>query len=152
LRSFFRSAAIAALVFSLSIATTCGVRADDGSVGPVKYANGDVAKATEKCGPGDTCATITLANGDELRVLTGGSGACNPYVMTFMRYRAKALEAVWSTPTDRFPDAQGAFGGTRCGAFRNTHMMIDGGVIDMGIFNNKDGTVFIKFFGGTPAS
>ena len=120
----------------------------DGSAGPVKYANGDVATATVKCGPGELCATIVQANGDQIKILTGGSGHCNPYVMTFMRYHAGQLDAVWSTPTDRNPDTSGAFGGATCGNFRNTHMKLENDVIDMGIFQNKDGTVFVLFFGG----
>lgn len=76
----------------------------DGSAGPVYYQNGDSAVATDGCGPGDYCATISLAGGDTIKVLTGGSGLCNPYVMTFMRYHAGQLDRVWSTPTDRAAD------------------------------------------------
>ena len=118
----------------------------DGSAGPLKYSNGDIATATAKCGPGDLCATIQMSNGDSIKVLTGGSGRCNPYVMTFMKYHAGQLDSVWVTPTDRTPDSSSAFGGGNCGGFRNTHMLLDGGVVDMGIFQNKDGTVFVQFF------
>lgn len=121
----------------------------DGSAGPVKYANGDVATATAECGPGEVCGNLTLANGDQVKILTGGSGRCNPYIMTFMRYHQGQLDAVWSTPTDRNPDSSGGFGGPKCGNFRNTHMMLDGGTVDMGIFQNKDGTVSVQFFGGS---
>jgi len=120
----------------------------DGSAGPVTYSGGAVATATPKCAPGELCATIVLGNGDSVKVLTGGSGKCNPYVMTFMRYHAGQLDAVWSTPTDRTPDVQRAFG-VRCGNFQNTHMPLENGTIDMGIFQNKDGTVFVQFFGGS---
>jgi hypothetical protein len=123
----------------------------DGSAGPVAYPNGDVATATARCGPGDVCATIALQGGDQIKVLTGGSGHCNPYVMTFMRYHKDALDAVWSTPTDRNPDSSGGFGGGACGGFRNTHMLVDGAV-DMGVFQNKDGSVFVQFFGGSPTA
>jgi hypothetical protein len=122
----------------------------DGSAGPVYYSNGDVAVATPKCGPGELCATLTQASGDQIKILTGGSGHCNPYVMTFMRYVKGQLDAVWSTPTDRNPDqAGGMMSGPHCGGFHNTHMDLDGGVVDMGIFQNKDGTIFIQFFGGS---
>ncbi len=115
----------------------------------VTYSNGDVATAAEECRPGDVCATIKLASGDVIKVLTGDSGRCNPYVMTFMRYHGSDLAAVWSTPTDRNADhAGGAFGSPQCGGFRNTHMSVDNGVIDMGIFQKKDGLVFVLFFGG----
>ena len=120
----------------------------DGSAGPVYYSNGDVANAAPKCSPGEVCATIASSNGDQTKVLTGGSEHCNPYVMTFMRYHEGQLDAVWSTPTDRSPDAQGMMG-SHCGGFTNAHMMVQGGVIDMGIFNNKDGTIFVRFFGGS---
>lgn len=140
LRSCIFGAVIGALVF-LPFAAV----ADDGSAGPVTYANGDVATATtQNCAPGEVCAKIQLANGDRIAVLTGGSGHCNPYIMTFMRYSKGQLQAVWSTPTDRNPDVQGSFG-TRCGEFHNTHMKVDG-IIDMGVFQNRDGTVFVKFF------
>jgi hypothetical protein len=131
---------------------TSAARAD-GSAGPVSYPNGDVATATTKCGPGELCATIILPGGDQIKVLTGGSGRCNPYIMTFMRYRKDALDAVWSTPTDRNPDASsGGFAVSgSCGAFRKTHMLIDG-IVDMGVFQNKDGTVFVQFFGGSPGA
>jgi len=61
-----------------------------------------------------------------------------------------ALDRVWSTPTDRNPDSPGSFGtGAKCGSFRNTHMAVDGGIIDMGIFQKTDGTIFVQFFGGS---
>jgi hypothetical protein len=122
----------------------------DGSAGPVYYSNGDVAQAVAKCGPGELCATITTSSGDQIKILTGGSGHCNPYVMTFMRYVKGQLDAVWVTPTDRNPDQPGGMmSGPHCGSFQNTHMNLEGGAIDMGIFNNKDGTIFIQFFGGS---
>jgi hypothetical protein len=122
----------------------------DGSSGPVTYSNGDVATATKECDAGEVCATITEANGDVIKVLTGSSGRCNPYVMTFMRYTKDQLIAVWSTPTDRNPDSGGGMmSGPKCGGFRNTHMWLDKGVIDMGVFQNTDGKVFVLFFGGT---
>lgn len=121
----------------------------DGSSGPVTYSNGDSATAAKECDAGEVCATITEANGDIIKVLTGASGHCNPYVMTFMRYTKDQLMAVWSTPTDRNPDQSGGMmSGPRCSGFRNTHMTIDG-VIDMGIFQNTDGKVFVMFFGGS---
>jgi hypothetical protein len=121
----------------------------DGSAGPVYYSNGAVANAAKECEAGDVCATITEANGDVIKVSTGESGRCNPYVITFMRYVKDQLVAVWSTPTDRNPDHGGTFGGTQCGGFRNTHMKVDKGVIDMGVFQNTDGKVFVLFFGGS---
>lgn len=122
----------------------------DGSAGPVYYSNGDVAVATPKCGPGEMCATITTSSGDQIKILTGGSGHCNPYVMTFMRYVKGQLDAVWSTPTDRNPDQPGGMmSGPHCGGFHNTHMDLEDGAIDMGIFQNKDGSIFIQFFGGS---
>ncbi|HXM19611.1 MAG TPA: hypothetical protein VN934_12515 [Candidatus Tumulicola sp.] len=122
----------------------------DGSAGPVYYSNGDVAVATAKCGPGETCATITTASGDQIKILTGGSGHCNPYVLTFMRYVKGQLDAVWSTPTDRNPDQPGGrMSGPKCGGFHNTRMNLEGGVIDMGIFQNRDGTIFVQFFRGS---
>ena len=139
-------AALSALVVTIAVAKAALA---DGSAGPVYYPNGDVATATPKCGPGEVCATIASQNGDQVKILTGGSGHCNPYVMTFMRYHQGQLDAVWSTPTDRVPDSQGMMGGAKCGGFRNTHMPLQNDAIDMGIFNNKDGTVFVLFFGGS---
>ena len=127
-----------------------GLARADGSAGPVYYSNGDVALATAKCGPGELCATITQASGDSIKILTGGSGHCNPYVMTFMRYVKGQIDAVWSTPTDRNPDQPGGMmSGPHCGGFHNTHMDLEDGVIDMGIFQNKDGTVSVQFLGGS---
>jgi len=132
--------------FAVNVVTA----AADGTPAPMYYPNGDSAVATDGCGPGDLCATITLAGGDSIKVLTGGSGRCNPYVMTFMRYHGDALDRVWSTPTDRNPDSPGSFGsGAKCGSFRNTHMAVDSGAIDMGIFQKTDGTIFVQFFGGS---
>lgn len=122
----------------------------DGSSGPVAYANGDVATATKECDAGDVCATITKSNGELIKVLIGASGHCNPYVMTFMRYQKDQLLAVWATPTDRNPDSSGMMG-AKCGGFRNTHMTVDG-AIDMGVFQNTDGKVFVLFFGGSPSA
>jgi len=145
-RSAITTAALIALAFC-----AFPLRAlPDGSAGTVYYSNGDSAVATDGCGPGDYCATVTLAGGDTIKVLTGGSGLCNPYVMTFMRYHAGELDRVWSTPTDRAADSSGTFGGSKCGSFRNSHMTLNGGAIDMGIFQKKDGTVFVQFFGGSP--
>lgn len=118
----------------------------DGSTGPVYYPNGDVATATAECDPG--CATISQTNGDQIKVLVGDSGHCNSYVMTFMRMTNNQVVAVWASSTDRNPDTQGMMGGARCGGFRNTHQTIDG-AIDMGIFQNTDGKVFVLFFGGS---
>jgi hypothetical protein len=144
------SSLIAAVFSAVAIFAFSERALADGSIGPVYYPNGDSAVATDECNPGDICATITLAGGDTIKVLTGGSGRCNPYVMTFMRYHAGQLDRVWSTPTDRNPDSGGsAFSGPKCGNFRNTHMMLDGGVIDMGIFQKTDGAVFVLFFGGS---
>ena len=97
-----RVAAFTAVLYSA--VASCFVVATaraDGSTGPVKYANGDVATATAECGPGEVCGNLTLANGDQVKILTGGSGHCNPYIMTFMRYHQGQLDAVWSTPTPR---------------------------------------------------
>jgi hypothetical protein len=152
MRSNHQSVALACAATIIALATGTHAAFADGTAGPVKYANGDQATATPKCGPGDVCATITLADGDTVKVLTGGSGRCNPYVMTFMRYHLGQLDAVWSTPTDRNPDSSGGYGGSKCGGFRNTHMLIDNGAVDMGIFQNKDGTVFVLFFAGSPLS
>jgi hypothetical protein len=119
----------------------------DGSPGPVYYPNGDVATATPECDAGDICATIVKSNGDVVKVLIGSSGHCNSYVMTFMRFTKDQLVAVWATPTDRNPDSAGMVG-AKCGGFRNTHMPIDSD-IDMGVFQNTDGKVFVLFFGGS---
>ena len=122
----------------------------DGSAGPVYYSNGAAASAAKECDTGDVCATITESNGDIVKVSTGESGRCNPYVITFMRYVKDQLVTVWSTPTDRNPDSGGGMlGGAKCGGFRNTHMKVDKGVIDMGVFQNTDGKVFVLFFGGS---
>lgn len=123
--------------------------ADDAAQGPVRYANGDVGRAMDRCAPGQLCAMITLANGDNIKVLSGGSGTCNPYIMTFMRYHKKQIDSVWSTPTDRYPDNPNSIRSS-CGGFRNTRMKILDGPIDMGIFQNRDGSLFVKFFGGNP--
>lgn len=137
------------ILVTLLVSGFAQVARADGSVGPVTYSNGDVATAATECAAGDVCATITEANGDVIKVSTGESGRCNPYVVTFMRYTKDQLVAVWSTPTDRNPDHSGGFGGAQCGGFRNTHMKIDKGVIDMGVFQNTDGKVFVLFFGGS---
>jgi hypothetical protein len=146
-----RLSSVAALcTFAISLVTCFAhVARADGSAGPVYYPNGAVASAAKECEAGDVCATITETNGDVLKVSTGESGRCNPYVITFMRYVKDQLVAVWSTPTDRNPDRQGAFAGAQCGGFRNTHMKVDKGVIDMGVFQNTDGKVFVLFFGGS---
>jgi hypothetical protein len=144
----FRPVPLSALTF-LAVATVISIARADGTSGTAYYPNGDSALAVAECGPGDVCATITLTSGDTIKVLTGGSGRCNPYVMTFMRYHGDQIDRVWSTPTDRNPDSSGGFGGPKCGSFRNTHMLVDGGVIDMGIFQKTDGAVFVQFFGGS---
>ena len=142
------AAVVAAAGISCSILAVQTARAD-GSSGPVYYSNGDVASAAKECNSGDVCATINQANGETLKVLTGESGRCNSYVITFMRYAKDQLIAVWASSTDRNPDSSGGLmGGAKCGGFRNTHMNVDS-VIDMGIFQNTDGKVFVLFFGGT---
>ena len=140
-----RTLSIAAII-ALSAALPYHALADNGSAGPVTYSNGDIATATtQNCAPGNVCAKIQLGNGDQVQVLTGSSGLCNPYIMTFMRYSKGQLAAVWSSTTDRYPDSTGGFSGTKCVGFRNTHMKVDG-IIDMGVFQNRDGTVFVQFF------
>jgi hypothetical protein len=144
--SFIVARVALAIVF---VACLTEIARADGSAGPVYYPNGDVASAATECEAGDVCATINESNGDVIKVSTGESGRCNPYVITFMRYIKDQLVAVWSTPTDRNPDHGGGFGGVQCGGFRNTHMKVDKGVIDMGVFQNTDGKVFVLFFGGS---
>ena len=94
------------LVILLGVCLAQIARAD-GSPGPVYYSNGAGASAAKECEAGDVCATITEANGDIIKVSTGESGRCNPYVITFTRYTKDQLVAVWSTPTDRNPDSSG---------------------------------------------
>lgn len=147
MRRFFYAAAVGTAAMLAVLLFTPSVRAD-GSAGPVYYPNGDTATATKECDAGEVCATISMASGEQIKVLIGASGHCNSYVMTFMRYKSDQLTAVWATPTDRNPDQQGMMGGTKCGGFRNTHMPIDVAV-DMGVFQNTDGKVFVTFFGGS---
>lgn len=64
-----------------------------------------------------------------------------------MRYQKDQLLSVWATPTDRNADTSGMMG-AHCGGFRNTHMTIDNAV-DMGVFQNTDGKVFVLFFGAS---
>jgi hypothetical protein len=119
----------------------------DGSAGPVYYPNGDIATATSECDTGQVCATVNQSNGDQIKVLIGESGHCNSYVMTFMKVSNDQVTAVWASSTDRNPDSQGMMGQARCGNFRNTHLTVD--TIDMGVFQNTDGKVFVLFFGGS---
>ncbi|HXW50451.1 MAG TPA: hypothetical protein VEJ41_00555 [Candidatus Acidoferrales bacterium] len=144
----FRSR-IATALWSLVVASTvCAkVALADGSSGPVYYPNGDVATAIAECAPGLVCGTVTQPSGDQIKVLIGDSGHCNAYVVTFMRVTNNQVVAVWTNSTDRNPDSQ-SYMGSRCGGFRNTHMMVDG-TIDMGVFQNTDGQVFVLFFGGS---
>ena len=92
---------------------TCKIALADGSSGPAYYSNGDAATAAKECVGGEACATITQANGDTIKVLTGESGRCNSYVVTFMRYVKDQLVAVWASSTDRNADTQGMMGGAR---------------------------------------
>jgi hypothetical protein len=140
------AAAMSAVVLLVMLVSTPFVKAD-GSTGPVYYTNGDIATATTECGPGQVCGTVTQPSGDQIKVLIGDSGHCNAYVVTFMRVTNNQVAAVWSNSTDRNPDSSGMMG-AKCGGFRNTHMMVDD-AIDMGVFQNTDGKVFILFFGGS---
>jgi hypothetical protein len=137
-----------AVVILGGILFSSGPAEGDGSVGPVYYANGDAATASAECNPGEVCATISQPSGDQIKVLVGQSGHCNAYVVTFMHVTNNQVTAVWASSTDRNPDAQGMMGGAKCGGFRNTHMTLEGS-IDMGVFLNTDGKVFVLFFGGS---
>lgn len=139
MRSTFwlKGISICALIVSLCVP----VRADDGSTAPVNYASGDIAVSTAACGP--LCATITLANGDTVKILAGRATGCAPYMVTSMRYHGGQLGEMWTTALGR--DVEVSHGSGGCGflpPFR--YKVIDG--VDMGVYTNAEGALFMKFF------
>ena len=127
---------ICALIVSLCVP----VRADDGSTAPVNYASGDIAVSTAACGP--LCATITLANGDTVKVLAGRATGCA------LHGYFNAIS--WRTTRRDVDDGarsrsrgQSRFRRMRFPApFR--YKVIDD--VDMGVYTNAEGALFMKFF------
>lgn len=145
-----------ALVLSLSVATSYASTS-------VTYPDGAVAEARPECSVLDLCATITLPDQDVMRMYNKGAGHCEPYVLHLVRTHGDAVvldsELVTAT-TQTLPsyigetDATPAPASSRrfeitdkrpCPRFSNTYFNFDSGRIRMGVFQAKDGALFVQF-------
>lgn len=137
----------------------------------VRYPDGAVAEARAKCGVLDLCATITLPDGEIVRIYNRGAERCRPFYLHMVRTRGEvvllesdlvtattASGSAYSspspepgpTPTPRPrhgppppPPPPGTHRG--CPQFKNSYFTFDQGRIQMGVFLNKDGSLFVQF-------
>ncbi len=76
-----------------------GLAADPSLDSPlhVQMRDGSVATAVKDCGSGDLCGSLTLANGDTLKVYSEGASAreidsaCQPYTLRIVRMHGDAV-------------------------------------------------------------
>lgn len=120
----------------------------------VTYADGAVAEARAECGVLDLCATITLPDGDTIRIYNKGAGRCEPFALRLVRSHGDAViidsELVTATTRTVSPSSQPSELAapaplSSCAQFKNTYFTFDGGRIRMGVFLAKDGSLFMQF-------
>jgi hypothetical protein len=125
-----------------------GARADAGPTTvpqPVSYSDGAVAYARPQCATGDLCATITLPDGDDIRVYNRGAARCRPFKLELVTLHGEAVMLRSEVVTATRPGKS-----RTCPQFANTYVMLDSGEIRMGIFLAKDGTLFVEFLSAIP--
>ncbi len=129
----------------------------------VTYPDGSVAEARPECSALDLCATITLPDQEVMRIYNKGAGHCEPYVLRLVRTHGYAVvldsELVTAT-TQTLPNYVGETAPTptpaasprfeikdkrQCPRFSNTYFNFDDGRIRMGVFQAKDGALFVQF-------
>jgi hypothetical protein len=112
---------------------------------PVTFTDGAVAQARPECGVGDLCGTITLPDGDNIRVYNRGARRCGPFTLELVTLHGDAVvlrsEAVTATRPGR---------SRTCPRFENTYLTLDSGEIRMGVFLAQDGSLFVQFLPSTP--
>lgn len=132
----------------------------------ITYPDGAVAEARAECAVLDLCATITLPDGDVMRIYNKGAGRCEPFVLHLVRTHGDAVlldsELVtattespprYSTPTPLPPATASPKSRPRfeigphqgCPQFKNTYFTFDEGRIRMGVFLATDGALFVQF-------
>ena len=130
----------------------------------VTYPDGAIAEARPECAVLDLCATITLPDQDVMRIYNKGAGRCEPYVLHLVRTHGDAvlLDSELVTATTKSlatyteqnaTPAPVATKGPRfeikdnspCPRFANSYFNFDAGRIRMGVFQAKDGALFVQF-------
>lgn len=111
---------------------------------PVSYSDGAVARARPECGVGDLCGNINLPDEDEVRVYNRGATRCGPFTLELVTLHGGAVVLRSKVLTATRPGRS-----RTCPQFENTFVRLDSGVIRMGIFLAKDGSLFLEFLPGT---
>jgi hypothetical protein len=144
--SFLGTRSLAAVIFTVA-ALMVGRRADAEPTvlpQPVSYSDGAVAQARAECGVGDLCGNIKLPDEDEVRVYNRGATRCGPFTLELVTLHGDAVVLRSKVLTATRP------GRTRtCPQFENTYVTLDSGVIRMGVFLAKNGSLFVEFLPGT---
>lgn len=131
----------------------------------ITYPDGAVAEARAECAVLDLCATITLPDGDVMRIYNKGAGRCEPFILHLVRTHGDAVlleselvtattesspeyshtpqSQATSSPKSRPRFESGPHQG--CPQFKNTYFTLDEGRIRMGVFLAKDGALFVQF-------
>jgi len=107
---------------------------------PVAYTDGSVAMARPECGVGDLCATIAMADGDEVRVYNRGGARCAPFALELITL-ASGVVVLRSTT---FTTVRTVWN-SACPRFQTTYVTLDSGQIRMGVFLARDGSLFVRF-------
>lgn len=144
--SFLGTRPLAAVIFTVAT-LMAGVHVDAEPTAlppPVNYSDGAVAQARPECGVGDLCGNIKLPDGDEVRVYNRGATRCGPFTLELVTLHGDAVVLRSKVLTATRPGMS-----RTCPQFANTFVPLDSGVIRMGVFLAKDGSLFLEFLPGT---
>jgi hypothetical protein len=106
------------------------------------YPNGAVGTVAERCGEGDLCATLTQKDGSRLEIYNEGAVRCQPYGLRIVKYKNDVKLFDYEKKTDR---GASFIQNNGCDNFSNTYMTLADGTAHLGIFQNKDGTLFARW-------
>jgi hypothetical protein len=106
----------------------------------ITLADGTLAQAVDRCYPTDLCALIQYPNGDQLAIYSEGATYCEPYVAYFARTNLNRTIYGFSRVLDHDRPP-----GSRCARTRATHILVDGGRVNLTVLKNADGTLRFSF-------
>lgn len=125
----------------------------------VQMQDGSVGDAVKECGSGDLCGSLLLANGDTLKIYSERSSAreidsaCQPYTLKIVRMHGDTVLLSYDAQTrmvSKNTDWQLHWNANNC-PFRDTYIMFDNGHVKMGVFQDQDGDLSVRF-GEVPPS
>ncbi len=109
----------------------------------IDFAGGAVGRAVNDCYTGDLCALITYGSGGQFAIYSEGAATCKPYVLSFNRTNGD--RTIYSFSRDMDHDPPFGWLGPRCGHTHATHIVMDGGRINLTVSPNDDATLRFEF-------